>query len=841
MPLAEQQLELTRLYLAAFNRAPEKSGLDYWSGLLGAGQSMAQVAHTIFSLDAVKALYPEAQSDSAFVTAIYHNVFGKLPDPGGLAYWTGFLAAGQERSSLVGQIIEAGLGTPDGTEGKAYLENRYELAQQAVSQQIAQNLDISPTRLTEIFHDVTADAATRNAAATLLAAENAVTAPATNPYAGGDPYLPVNAGHAPAAPLTPDAVPASTFLSLWCGFSWNGNANVPEAPVGSPIVLTYSFMSAKPDYFNERFYTDSPQAVRVEGFQAFDATQQQAVRQIFTALAAATGLSFIEVSDQVGGEIRFGMHDMAAPAAGYAYLPYIEEGLPNDDPLSLANLDQQGVSGDIFLSRSYLGNSTLAAGSYGYVVLMHEIGHALGLRHPVGLGEADNNWDYSVMAGENGSQSLPTGYGVYDLAILRYLYGSNEQEQRLAADITRSYDPQSHIYSITNNDVPHVIVGTDLVDQMRGGGGADALYGRDGNDTIDGGGGNDTVDGGIGNDLLFGGSGDDRMQGGWGADTLSGGSGHDTLNGGMGSDLLIGTLDGDTLMGDDWAPAGVPETVDYSGLAGPVRVELNTTLEASSSGLNHDGTQGHSWDIGSARSVNGSGADTLININRVIGSNFDDYINDTKWAYDETLIGGAGNDTLVSHGGGNRSYSSHDVLIGGSGDDLYIVVNLGAQIVELPGEGHDTLELPGGQQIEMTLPDNVEDLRVGALTQLLRVSGNALDNLIVGSYLDDYIDGAGGNDTLIGGTGNDTLTGGTGADRFVINLTDQGRRVIVDFTPSDGDRIVLDAQLSYTVSAGAGGNALVSLSNGSSIQLTGVAATASSADWFLPQASPGGA
>jgi len=207
----------------------------------------------------------------------------------------------------------------------------------------------------------------------------------------------------------------------------------------------------------------------------------------------------------------------------------------------------------------------------------------------------------------------------------------------------------------------------------------------------------------------------------------------------------------------------------------------------------------------------------------VIGTSFDDFITDSKGAYDETLIGGAGNDTLESFGGGNRSYSTHDVLVGGSGDDRYLIHSPGAQITELPGEGHDTMVM-FTDQAEIIMPDHLEDL-FGAEILPLRATGNSLPNRIVSGSAADVLDGAGGDDTLQGGSGNDSLTGGAGADHFVFNLADQGRHVIADFNALDGDRIALNALLNYTTSSGADGNALLTLSNGASIVLIGVAAT----------------
>lgn len=141
------QNNLIKLYLAAFLRAPEYSGYAYWIDQLGAGQTIQQVAGTVFSLEGVLAIYPEALSNTDFVSRIYQNVFGKTGDTDGIFYWRNHLFQGVSRGELVLNMINAGLNTPDTTPGKAYIANRYTAAQYAVEQQQMLSGEITPEAL----------------------------------------------------------------------------------------------------------------------------------------------------------------------------------------------------------------------------------------------------------------------------------------------------------------------------------------------------------------------------------------------------------------------------------------------------------------------------------------------------------------------------------------------------------------------------------------------------------------------------------------------------------------------------------------------------------------------
>jgi subtilisin family serine protease len=137
------QEDITQIYVAGFLRAPELDGYNYW---FGQSKTASQLATDIFTLSVVKAIYPDSMSNTDFVTAIYNNVFGRAPDAGGLAYWLSELAS-TTRGNLVLTMIRAGLGTPDGTPGKAYLVNRVDLALYALTQQQGFLISLDPEDL----------------------------------------------------------------------------------------------------------------------------------------------------------------------------------------------------------------------------------------------------------------------------------------------------------------------------------------------------------------------------------------------------------------------------------------------------------------------------------------------------------------------------------------------------------------------------------------------------------------------------------------------------------------------------------------------------------------------
>jgi Ca2+-binding RTX toxin-like protein len=213
-----------------------------------------------------------------------------------------------------------------------------------------------------------------------------------------------------------------------------------------------------------------------------------------------------------------------------------------------------------------------------------------------------------------------------------------------------------------------------------------AFHGDNGNDIISGGALNDVIYGDSGNDRLLGGGGNDKLFGGNGTDTLLGGLGDDTLDGGSGND-----------------------TADYSTSASVVTANLA---------------------LGTAT---GEGNDTLLNIEHLIGSSFDDVL--TGSGGNNNLSGGAGNDII--HGGGGN-----DTLTGGAGlDQLF------------GDDGHDTLKwdsadtFDGGTGFD-TLDANRSnadtiDLRAPAFSNLERIltgGGNDTVTLSLNDVLSDTAD-----------------------------------------------------------------------------------------------------
>lgn len=183
---------------------------------------------------------------------------------------------------------------------------------------------------------------------------------------------------------------------------WNA-----DAPIGTAIELSYSFVASAP--------ADGPNSL---GFHTFNATEQAAVKSILASLTAQTGLSFREVTDTDAshGQMRFGASAQAA-TKGVTSLP----GTNGD------------AAGDVWMDIDSLAD--LTPGSAGYAALLHETGHALGLRHPTNVDPGDHyalqfNAAYdmtglTVMSGKASADGLfPSTFSNLDVAALRYLYGS---------------------------------------------------------------------------------------------------------------------------------------------------------------------------------------------------------------------------------------------------------------------------------------------------------------------------------------------------------------------------------------------------------------------------------
>lgn len=248
-----------------------------------------------------------------------------------------------------------------------------------------------------------------------------------------------------------------------------------------------------------------------------------------------------------------------------------------------------------------------------------------------------------------------------------------------------------------------------------------------GNDRIIGGAGNDNFSSGAGNDTLDGGAGDDMLDGGAGDDTLDGGTGNDTLDGGTGIDTLLGGLGDDLYLVDN--------------IADKVQELLNAGLDTVKSTVDY------------VLSDNLENLELLGSAVSGIGNTLDNIIKGTD--ANNILDGGLG----------------ADQLLGGLGDDTYIVDNLADRVVEAVGAGTDLIK----SAVDYALGANQENLELldGALTGLGNdlansLVGNAADNILKGGLGDDALVGGLGNDTLIGGAGVDRLTGGAGIDTFAL-------------------------------------------------------------------------
>jgi len=387
------------------------------------------------------------------------------------------------------------------------------------------------------------------------------------------------------------------------------------------------------------------------------------------------------------------------------------------------------------------------------------------------------------------------------------------------------------LVDLIGNDSYNKLTGNAAANNLSGGEGDDTLNGNAGNDSLIGGAGNDSLDGGLGNDTLKGGAGDDlyivnaitdvvdeegnadsndtiqaainidlsspnyadiehviltgtsalnakgsdsadnqlignsganKLEGLAGDDHLDGGAGNDTLDGGAGDDFMVGGSGNDVYIVDSLSDyvseeeTGGIDTVNLSSEFTAARYELGEYLE------NIDASAFVNTD---ALDLAGVDAFELVGnelANRITGSAMNDILDGgqiSELAFD-TLVGGDGDDTymvdIVGKGrGSNAAILLKDTVIESAG------INSGTE---------DTIILrrtitedPEGTEITrystITIGTNIEHLDAsGTGDTKLNFIGNTASNHIIGNDTANTLDGGIGADTLAGGDGDDTYS-----------------------------------------------------------------------------------
>jgi len=234
------------------------------------------------------------------------------------------------------------------------------------------------------------------------------------------------------------------------------------------------------------------------------------------------------------------------------------------------------------------------------MTMIHEMGHALGLKHPENYGgDADGlqpflpfaagNNDYTVMAYDYGNYANAANPAetpmLYDVLAMQYLYGANTGYNagntvynitgalttqaiwdaggvnqfnttgyggNVSLDLRQggvSTVGQSNYFVSYNTHIQQALTGSGN-DSIIANNAGDFISSGQGNDSITGGAGNDTISTGKGDDIIHSGSGPADINGNMGNDTIIGGSGSSLLQGGQGNDSITGGSGHDTISGN---------------------------------------------------------------------------------------------------------------------------------------------------------------------------------------------------------------------------------------------------------------------------------------------------
>ncbi|MDO8995174.1 MAG: M10 family metallopeptidase [Sediminibacterium sp.] len=368
----------------------------------------------------------------------------------------------------------------------------------------------------------------------------------------------------------------------------------------------------------------------------------------------------------------------------------IRAAFTHSDTLSAAAWTYFGANrsvfnGDIWFDREgSAANEIWEPGTFSFMIVMHEIGHALGLDHPfedssfpVSLDTISKTiMSYSAIAGNQNSDFTfePTTPMPLDISAIQYLYGPNNNYHS-GNDSYSFGDSQTYhetiwdsggindllsytgiqdssidlregmgsiignaVYALdanTENLIPNIWIAYDaVIENAQGGSGADLLTGND----VD-----NHLDGGAGNDQLYGGGGNDVFD--WESDLRGG---NDEMHGGPGNDTYVTDSLLDIIIespGEGIDTIWAFETYSIENISSVENLYLSGEQSINATGNDLD------------NELRGNEQDNLLT-----GNAGNDDLDGQRG--DDMLLGGNGNDIL-------RAGYGHDILDGGAGRDIF--------------------------------------------------------------------------------------------------------------------------------------------------------------------------